>query len=729
MADGYYSWLIHQNFDGSHYTEKPSTIYNWTFASLPTTGATNRLNFTVDTAVPALSSIKSVAVTAVPNASEIDVRIVAETADVLSGMATTTLYVLSETDSILAVVPVSHAIFSDSTVYPTGLQTARIDLTLLQDTSYKFYVTATDAAGNERLSTITTYTAPEASSLTTATLVDLSATDTTTYTANLNANIQSDGGSVVMERGFCWDYSPLDLPGVTSGSQCQVETDSNGYNSGTFSIQFTDLPADTTIYYHAFARNATGYGFSGVESFLTMPSAFATTSEPNPPTVANISATNIKADSAYLSGKVVGIGGSQVSGRAICWSLSAPTLPLVPTACPMDTFICPDGTEVTRHGPTCEFITCPAIAAIDPLIDPFGDPFALGPTPIDPIDDGDPMTPITCSSDEMICPDGTTVSRSGPDCEFICPMSAPGPTCHTWPGALPTSATLPFAFGNIFKQLPYSTTIYYKVFATNSYGEHSVSGQFTTDSPWFDFTTVDLRAKETYNDASEKYSLGVQFKMQDASNHESALRRTIAYEVRLETVDGVLLDSIFGTSEVEAETDLVRINPINHNFTNLDPGVVVLKVTSNIEPTLYPESTSPVNRVTNNTQMLILNLKDPDEITDIISGDGIGTGPTLPDPDIEFSEVSVVVRSGNESTISWDVKETYPMECVILGPRTFANNGVHIFDPSVSGPTGSMSTGPLTAAQLFELTCTEPITGSVFKTVTRFNVIGTVNEI
>lgn len=32
-----------------------------------------------------------------------------------------------------------------------------------------------------------------------------------------------------------------------------------------------------------------------------------------------------------------------------------------------------------------------------------------------------PQDPVMCTADAMICPDGTTVGRSGPNCEFVCP--------------------------------------------------------------------------------------------------------------------------------------------------------------------------------------------------------------------------------------------------------------------------------------------------------------------
>lgn len=58
--------------------------------------------------------------------------------------------------------------------------------------------------------------------------------------------------------------------------------------------------------------------------------------------------------------------------------------------CPADAMMCPDGSSVGRQGPDCEFAPCPA----------------------------------GCTKDAKLCPDGSSVGRQGPDCEFApCPGS------------------------------------------------------------------------------------------------------------------------------------------------------------------------------------------------------------------------------------------------------------------------------------------------------------------
>jgi hypothetical protein len=69
-----------------------------------------------------------------------------------------------------------------------------------------------------------------------------------------------------------------------------------------------------------------------------------------------------------------------------------------PVACPADAKICPDGTSVGRTGPNCEFSACPVL-----------------------VEDPAPQDTVACTMDAMLCPDGTYVGRTGPNCEFVCP--------------------------------------------------------------------------------------------------------------------------------------------------------------------------------------------------------------------------------------------------------------------------------------------------------------------
>lgn len=69
-------------------------------------------------------------------------------------------------------------------------------------------------------------------------------------------------------------------------------------------------------------------------------------------------------------------------------------------ACQEDARICPDGSSVARVAPSCEFAPCPG-------------------------------EPVACQMDAKICPDGSSVGRVAPNCEFApCPgEGATSPAC------------------------------------------------------------------------------------------------------------------------------------------------------------------------------------------------------------------------------------------------------------------------------------------------------------
>lgn len=68
------------------------------------------------------------------------------------------------------------------------------------------------------------------------------------------------------------------------------------------------------------------------------------------------------------------------------------------TICNSEAKICPDGSTVGRSGPNCEFTACPG--------------------------DNRPSR-VSCTKERKICPDGSGVSRIPPNCDFAdCPNIA-----------------------------------------------------------------------------------------------------------------------------------------------------------------------------------------------------------------------------------------------------------------------------------------------------------------
>jgi len=72
---------------------------------------------------------------------------------------------------------------------------------------------------------------------------------------------------------------------------------------------------------------------------------------------------------------------------------------IISQACTEEAKLCPDGSAVVRTGPNCEFSPCPKIGK------------QINPT-----------ESIACTMEAKLCPDGSAVGRAGPNCEFTpCP--------------------------------------------------------------------------------------------------------------------------------------------------------------------------------------------------------------------------------------------------------------------------------------------------------------------
>lgn len=83
--------------------------------------------------------------------------------------------------------------------------------------------------------------------------------DVTATTATLGGTVSNDGGAPVTDRGTVWGTSA----NPTGNSL------SEGSGTGVFSHARTGLPADTLIYYRAYATNSVGASYSADDTFTT----------------------------------------------------------------------------------------------------------------------------------------------------------------------------------------------------------------------------------------------------------------------------------------------------------------------------------------------------------------------------------------------------------------------------------------------------------------------------
>jgi len=153
-------------------------------------------------------------------------------------------------------------------------------------------------------------------SLTLATITTNSISGITTTTANSGGNISSDGGSNITVRGVCWD--------TATGPTLSKNKTTDGSGNGSFNSMLTGLTLGKTYYVRAYATNATGTAYGNQLSFVA-------TSQPPPNPTYPVVGTGIPqkiTNSTITCGGYVSIdGGSSVTARGVCWSISpAPTV-------------------------------------------------------------------------------------------------------------------------------------------------------------------------------------------------------------------------------------------------------------------------------------------------------------------------------------------------------------------------------------------------------------------
>jgi uncharacterized protein (TIGR02145 family) len=130
--------------------------------------------------------------------------------------------------------------------------------------------------------------------------------------ARLNGEVDSEGGSTVIERGFCWDT----IPNVDINSN----KSSAGAGTGNFSRFIEDLVRGNKSYYvRAYAINSYGTSYGDAVHFSTDPFT--------PLILTTQSISSITDRTAVSGGNITDDGGRTVTSRGVCWGTSSsPTI-------------------------------------------------------------------------------------------------------------------------------------------------------------------------------------------------------------------------------------------------------------------------------------------------------------------------------------------------------------------------------------------------------------------
>lgn len=139
----------------------------------------------------------------------------------------------------------------------------------------------------------------------------ISYSDLSYRSTTVTGEVTDAGNEMVVARGFC--YGTQSVP-TFSNQYIQA-----GNGPGSFIGQLTSLIPNTTYYIRAFATNIVGTTYGNEISFTTLPLTI--------PSLTTSEISNISDNSAQGGGNITDDGGSDLTERGICWSLTTnPTI-------------------------------------------------------------------------------------------------------------------------------------------------------------------------------------------------------------------------------------------------------------------------------------------------------------------------------------------------------------------------------------------------------------------
>ena len=284
------------NFTSSLTSLVPNTLYYVrAYATNSTgTGYGNEVSFTTNPIVPA--TLTTTAVSSVTSNSASSGGNITDDGD----------GAISARGICWATAP-APTISDSKTTNGTGTGSFTSSLTgLLPGTSYHVRAYATNIAGTAYGNDLTFTT-----DAIIPTIITAAAYNITRTTATSGGSITSNGGSAITVSGVCWgtSHNPSILGSHTN----------DGTSSGNFASSLTSLLPNTLYYIRAYAINGAGIAYGNELSFTTNSLVL--------PTITTTSISSITASTATSGGNITDDGGTPVSARGICWSITAtPTI-------------------------------------------------------------------------------------------------------------------------------------------------------------------------------------------------------------------------------------------------------------------------------------------------------------------------------------------------------------------------------------------------------------------
>ena len=173
-------------------------------------------------------------------------------------------------------------------------------------TTYYYRAYATNAMGTAYGSQLTfstiAHTIPE--------VTTSSVTGITAFSAISGGSVTGNGGLPIIDQGVCWstEQNPTTADSHIAAGSPELES---------FTCDITSLTAGTTYYVRAYAVNAIGTGYGNTQTFTTF----------SAPSGITANYTYVSNTGADVNGNVTNNGGTPLTARGFCWSVTpSPTL-------------------------------------------------------------------------------------------------------------------------------------------------------------------------------------------------------------------------------------------------------------------------------------------------------------------------------------------------------------------------------------------------------------------